>query len=307
MNATVQPSLARFAWLSIAAAVVTIVLKTVAWRLTLSVGLLSDAVESLVNLAAAALTLWMLKVSIRPADADHAYGYTKAEYFSSGAEGAMIVVAAAAIAWTAIQRLITPRAIEQAGLGLAVSTVAALVNLAVSRILLRAGRKHGSIALEADAHHLMTDVWTSAGVLVAIGVVALSGWQWLDPVIALLVAANIVRVGLRLVRRSALGLLDAALPAGEQAALKAVLDRYQNESVHFHAVRTRQAASRRFVTMHVLVPGHWTVLQGHDLVERIELDIHAALRPVTVVSHLEPLEHPASYEDEDLDRAGPRG
>lgn len=307
MNATVQPSLARFAWLSIAAAVVTIVLKTVAWRLTLSVGLLSDAVESLVNLAAATLTLWMLKLSTRPADADHAYGYTKAEYFSSGAEGAMIVVAAAAIAWTAVQRLIAPRAIEQAGLGLAVSTAASLVNLGVSRILLKAGRKHRSIALEADAHHLMTDVWTSAGVLVAIGVVALSGWQWLDPVIALLVAANIVRVGLRLVRRSALGLLDAALPAGEQAALKAVLDRYQNESVHFHAVRTRQAASRRFVTMHVLVPGHWTVLQGHDLVERIELDIHAALRPVTVVSHLEPLEHPASYEDEDLDRAGPGG
>ena len=304
MNATPQPVLTRFAWLSIAASITTIALKTVAWRLTDSVGLLSDALESLVNLAAAALTLWMLKLSSRPADAEHAHGYSKAEYFASGAEGTMIVLAAVAISWTAIARLITPRPIEQAPLGLLVSAAASVVNFGVSRALLVAGRKYRSIALEADAHHLMTDVWTSVGVLVAVGVVALTGWQVLDPVIALLVAANIVRVGVGLMRRSALGLLDVALPAEEQAALQAVLDRYQNDSVHFHAVRTRQAASRRFVTMHVLVPGNWTVVQGHDLVEKIELDIHAALRPVTVVSHLEPLEHPASYEDEGLDREG---
>ncbi len=307
MKDTRPPDLTRFAWLSIAAAVLTIALKTVAWRLTASVGLLSDAVESLVNLVAAAVTLWMLRISARPADEDHTYGYTKAEYFASGAEGAMIVLAAVAIGWTAVGRLIRPRAIEQAGLGLAVSTFASAINFTVSRALAHAGRKHGSIALEADAHHLMTDVWTSAGVLVAVAMVALTGWQPLDPIIALVVAANIVRVGFRLVRRSALGLLDASLPLAEQAALNAVLDRYRSDSVKFHAIRTRQAASRRFVSMHVLVPGDWTVLRGHELVERIELDIHAALHPVNVVSHLEPLEHPASYEDEGLDRAAKSG
>jgi cation diffusion facilitator family transporter len=262
-----QAGLTRFAWLSIAAALATMGLKTAAWRLTGSVGLLSDAAESVVNLAAAAMTLAMLRVAARPADEEHAYGHTKAEYFASGVEGTLILVAAGAIAWTAVDRLRAPRPIEQAGLGLVISTVASLVNLAVARVLFRAGRRHHSIALEADAHHLMTDVWTSAGVLVGIGLVALTGWHRLDPLVALGVAANIVWSGVQLVRRSAAGLLDSALPASDQEALRRVLARYASPGLQFHAIRTRQAAARRFVSMHVLVPGEWTVRRGHDLLE----------------------------------------
>src|SRR5512136_1717784 len=211
-----RPSLTRFAWLSIAAAIATIGLKTAAWLLTGSVGLLSDAAESVVNLVAAATTLGMLGVAARPPDEEHAYGHTKAEYFASGVEGALILVAAAAIAWTAVDRLLHPKAIEQLGVGLLVSTGASVVNLVVARVLFAAGRRHHSIALEADAHHLMTDVWTSVGVLVGIGLVALTAWDWLDPIVALLVAANIVWSGVQLVRRSAHGLLDSALPPDEQ-------------------------------------------------------------------------------------------
>jgi cation diffusion facilitator family transporter len=302
---TAPRSLARFPWLSIAAALVTIAMKTVAWRLTGSVGLLSDAVESLVNLAAAMTALWMLTLAVRPADEEHNYGHAKAEYFASGVEGALILVAAVAIAWTAVRRLLNPQPIEQAGIGLAISTGASLVNLGVSRVLFRAGRRYHSIALEADAHHLMTDVWTSAGVLCGIGLVALTGWIWLDPVVALLVAANIVWAGVQLVRRSALGLLDTALPDGEQAALRGVLDRHAGAEVQFHAVRTRQAGARRFVSMHVLVPDAWTVAAGHLLLERIEGEIREAIPNVTVFTHLEPLGDPASFQDQGLDRAPP--
>jgi cation diffusion facilitator family transporter len=302
MTDTAQPRLTRFAWLSIAAAVVTIALKAGAWRMTGSVGLLSDALESVVNLVAAMMTLWMLALSARPADESHAYGYTKAEYFASGTEGALILLAAASIAWAAIPRLLSPQAIEQAGAGLLVSAAASLVNLAVSRVLLRAARAHHSIALEADAHHLMTDVWTSVGVLAGIALVALTGWHVLDPVVALLVAANIVRTGVQLVRRSALGLIDVALPAEEQKALGEVLGRNRGETVRFHALRTRQAGARRFVSVHVLVPGEWTVLRAHDLVEGVEREIRDAIRNVTVLTHIEPIEHPSSYEDIALDR-----
>jgi cation diffusion facilitator family transporter len=300
-----RPDLTPFAWLSIAAAVVTIGLKSTAWLLTGSVGLLSDAVESLVNLVAAVMMLLMLRVAARPADEEHAFGHTKAEYFASGVEGALILVAAGAIAWTAVERLLAPRPIEQAGLGLLVSTGASLVNLGVALVLLRAGKRHRSIALEADAHHLLTDVWTSVGVLLGIGLVALTGWQRLDPIVALAVAANIVWSGFQLVRRSALGLLDTALPAPEQEALRQVVERYTSESLQFHAIRTRQAASRRFISMHVLVPGDWTVRRGHDLLERIEQDIHAAIPQATVLTHLEAIEDPASWLDEGLDRTAP--
>ena len=293
----------RFAWLSIAAAVVTIALKSAAYVLTGSVGLLSDAAESLVNLVAAIMTLAMLTVAARPPDEGHAYGHGKAEYFSSAVEGALILVAAVAIGWTAVGRLLAPRPLEQVGLGLAVSTAAALVNLGVARALFRAGRHHHSIALEADAHHLMTDVWTSAGVLAGIGLVALTGWNRLDPVVALLVAANIVWTGLKLVRRSALGLLDSALPPEELDAIRAILSRHAGPEVQFHALRTRQAGSRRFVSMHVLVPGEWTVRRGHELVEIIEHAVRAAIPRVTVFTHLEALEDPTSWEDEELDRA----
>jgi cation diffusion facilitator family transporter len=244
-------------------------------------------------------------VAARPPDEEHAYGHTKAEYFASGVEGALILVAAAAIAWTAVDRLLHPKEIEQLGIGLVISTAASLVNLVVSRVLFRAGRQYHSIALEADAHHLMTDVWTSVGVLAGIGLVALTGWNVLDPVVALLVAANIVFSGVKLVRRSMLGLLDTALPPEELKALQAVLDRHAGPEVQFHAVRTRQAAARRFVSMHVLVPGDWPVRRGHELLERVEADVRGVLHNATVFTHLEAIEDPASYADEALDRQHP--
>ncbi len=296
----------RWAWLSIGAAIVTIALKTLAWRLTGSVGLLSDALESLVNLAAAGFALAMLIVASRPPDEDHAFGHDKAEYVSSGAEGALILVASAGIAWAAVDRLLSPRPVERIGIGLAISVAAALVNLGVARALLAAGRRHRSIALEADGRHLMTDVWTSAGVVLAVGAVGLTGWLWLDPAIALAVAAQILWSGVVLLRRSWSGLLDRALPQADLDAVRAVLDRHEAASgARFHAVRTRQAGARRFVTMHVLVPGAWTVRRGHDLLERIEHDVREALPGASVFTHLEALEDPASFRDQELD--GGRG
>jgi cation diffusion facilitator family transporter len=266
------------------------------------VGLLSDAMESVVNLAAAIMTLLMVTLAARPPDEDHAYGHSKAEYFASTVEGALILVAAVAIAWAAVDRLLHPQPLEQAGLGLAVSAGASLVNLVVARVLFAAGRRHRSIALEADAHHLMTDVWTSVGVLLGIAVVAATGWTVLDPLVAIGVAVNIVWTGVQLIRRSALGLLDTALPEEERALLQAVLDRHDAAFVRFHAVRTRQAGARRFVSMHVLVPGEWTVLRGHRLLEQIEGEVRAALPGATVLTHLEAMEDPASWEDQGLDR-----
>jgi cation diffusion facilitator family transporter len=295
-------SLQRFAWLSIAAAVATITLKTVAWWLTGSVGLLSDAMESVVNLAAAIVALWMLTLAARPPDEEHAYGYSKAEYFASAFEGALIFVAALAIGWAAVDRLIHPQPLERVGAGVIVSVIASAVNFGVARVLFRAGRKHRSIALEADARHLMTDVWTSVGVIVGIIAVALTGWERLDPVIALGVAANIVISGFRLMRRSALGLLDRALPEADRHAIAAVLARYEDKGLEFHALRTRQAAGRSFVSLHVLVPGDWSVRRGHELVEEIESELREAVPRASILAHLEPLGEPASYRDQRLDR-----
>lgn len=292
----------KFALLSIAAALATIALKTAAWWLTDSVGLLSDALEGTVNLAGAMMMLAMLTIATRPPDDEHAYGYTKAEYFASGFEGMLILIAAVSIAIAAIDRLIAPRALDNVGAGLAISALASLVNYAVARKLFDAGRRYQSIALEADAQHLMTDVWTSAGVIVGVGAVVLTGWERLDPLIALAVTANIVWTGVKLVRRSVLGLLDQALPVAERKAVNRVLDRYRSEGIDFHALLTRQAGARSFVSMHVLVPGEWSITQGHDLVERIEHDIRAALPGAIVLTHLEPIGHPASYRDIDLDR-----
>ncbi len=303
---TERPGLARFAGLSIAAAVVTIALKVAAWQLTGSVGLLSDALESGVNLAAAIMTLVMLAVAARPPDEEHAYGYGKAEYVSSGAEGALIIFAAVAIAWAAARRLVHPEPVEELGLGLGLSVGASLVNLAVGRILIAAGRRHHSIALEADGHHLMTDVWTSAGVIAAIAAVAVTGWIRLDPIIAIVVAVQIVFTGVRLIRRSWLGILDRAIPEAELATLRGVLDRYATaEGIRFHAVWTRQAGARRFVSMHVLVPGAWSVSRGHELLERIEEDVSAVIPNANVFTHLEALEDPASFADQHLDRVLP--
>jgi cation diffusion facilitator family transporter len=295
--------LVRFAWLSIGAAIATIALKTLAWWLTGSVGLLSDALESLVNLAAAVFTLGVLIVAARPPDDEYAYGYSKAEYFASGFEGTLILVAAALIAFAAVERLLAPQPLDQIGAGLAVSIAASAVNFAAARVLHAAARARRSIALEADARHLMTDVWTSVGVVAGIAAVGATGWLWLDPAIAVAVAINIVWSGVHLVRRSVVGLLDRAIPADERAKIDAVLAPYRAQGVEFHALRTRAAAGRSFVSMHVLVPGAWTVQRGHDVVEEIEAEIRAAMPDVAVFTHLEPRDDPASYRDESLDRA----
>ncbi|HEY6194133.1 MAG TPA: cation diffusion facilitator family transporter [Candidatus Eisenbacteria bacterium] len=297
--------LPRFAWLSALAALVTIVLKTGAWALTGSVGLLSDALESLVNLAGAMLAIAMLTVAARPEDDDHPYGHDKAEYFSSGAEGALILIAALGIAIAAVRRLLDPRPLEQIGVGLAVSAVAALVNLAVAIVILRAGRRHGSVTLEANAHHLLTDVWTSAGVILGVGAVALTRRLWLDPVVGLLVSANIVWTGLKIVRRAVTGLMDTALSPAEQEILRRALAPHVVEPVQVHALRSRQSGVRRFVSLHVLVPGEWSVQRGHELLERIEADIRRAIPSASVLTHLESLDDPASWDDIPLDRDRP--
>ncbi len=298
----IDASIRRYAWLSVAAALATILLKGLAWWLTGSVGLLSDALESFVNLAGALMALAMLWLAAQPADKDHAHGHGKAEYFSSAFEGFLIFIAAVSIGYAALDRLFHPRPLEQLGIGLAVSVLATLINYATARVLMAAGREHRSITLEADAHHLQTDVWTSVGVIVAVAAVWLTGWLWLDPVIALLVAANILRTGWLLLHRSADGLMDISLPQEEHQAIEAALAPYRREGIGFHALRSRQAGARAFVSLHVLVPGSWTVQQGHDLLERIEADIRSAVPHAHVTTHLEPLEDPLSHADRHLDR-----
>lgn len=297
-----RSQLTQYAWLSIGAAVLTIALKIAAYLFTGSVGLLSDAAESLVNLIGALIALAMLTIAARPADDDHAYGHSKAEYFSSGAEGALIVLAAVGIVVAAIPRFMEPRPIEEPGLGLGVSAAASLVNLGAALVILRAGKKNDSVTLTANAHHLLTDVWTSVGVIAAITAVAFTGWNILDPVVACLVAANIVWSGVRIVRTSALGLMDTALPSEELAIVHAQIGKYCSEQVHYHAFRSRRSGARRFVSFHVLVPGAWTVHQGHELLEKIEADIRKALPNITVFTHLESLEDQSSWEDTTLDR-----
>jgi cation diffusion facilitator family transporter len=286
----ISPSLQRYAWLSIATALATILLKGVAWWMTGSVGMLSDALESFVNLAGALMALAMISLAATPADDNHAYGHGKAEYFSSAFEGFLILIAAASIAYAAIDRLLHPQELEAIGIGLAVSVVASIINLATARILFDVGHRHNSITLEADAQHLMTDVWTSAGVIIAVALVWATGWLWLDPVIALIVAANIIWTGWQLLRRSAAGLMDVAVPEETRQALEAVLERYRREGLEFHALRTRQAGAHAFATVHVMVPGEWTVKQGHDYSERIETDLRAIAPHLHVTTHLEPKE-----------------
>lgn len=292
----------RYAMLSVVAAVVTIGLKFGAYLLTGSVGFFSDAAESVVNLVAAAAALWALTLAARPPDEEHAFGHNKAEYFSSGLESALILIAAAWIGWAAWGRLLDPQPLENVGIGLAIMLVATAINGGVALVILRAGRRLRSITLRANANHLLTDVWTSLGVVAGIVLVQLTGWLVLDPVVALLVAGNIVRIGVRLLRDTADGLLDRALPTGDQETISKVLSRYENEGIRFHAVRTRVAGQRRFVSMHVLVPGRWSVQRGHDLLEEIEKNLGAELPGSTFFMHLEPSEDPASFEDQGLDR-----
>ena len=297
-----RSSLTRYAWLSIAAALATIGLKSLAWLLTGSVGLLSDAVESVVNLVAATMALSMLIIAARPADEEHQFGHTKAEYFASSVEGILILVAALAIGYAAVRRILSPQAIEQTGIGLIVSAIASAINLVVARILLKVGKTHNSITLEADARHLMTDVWTSAGVIVGVGAVALTGWQILDPLVAIGVAANVVRTGVQLMGRSVAGLMDTALSPEDHAKVLKVLGKYEKQGIQFHALRTRQAAGLRFVSVHVLVPGKWTTHKGHHLLEDIEGEIRQALPGANVITHLEPVEDPLSFQDIEIDR-----
>ena len=297
--------LPRFAWASAWAAVATIVLKFASWALTGSVGLLSDALESFVNLASAGLAIAMLNVAARPEDDEHPYGHGKAEYFSSGVEGSLIVLAGVGIAVAAVRRLIQPRELEQIGLGLALSGVSTAINLLVALVVLRAGRRHGSVALEANGHHLVTDVWTSVGVFAGVGLVAVTGRQALDPIVALLVSGQVSWTGVRILRRSITGLMDTALSPAEQEALRRAIEPHLVQPIQVHALRSRQAGTRRFVSMHVLVPGDWSVQRGHELLERMEADIRSAVPNASVLTHLESLDDPASWDDIPLDRRPP--
>ena len=295
-------SASSWALLSIAAAAATIGLKVAAWMLTGSVGLLSDAAETGVNLLTALVAYWALRRASRPADATYAFGQTKAEYFASGFEGLMILAAAVAIAVTAVERLRSPRPIENVGLGLGILVLATAVNGAVAAALLGAARRLRSIALRADAQHLLTDVWTSAGVLVGVGLVRVTGLLVLDPLVALLVAANIVYAALRLLREAGHGLLDRAIGEDQQAAMATALAPFQDRGIVLHDIRTRRAGPRQFIQMHVLVPGSWTVKQGHDVCEEIERSVAEALAGGTVTTHLEPVEDPSSWDDRAPDR-----
>ena len=300
---TAYTGLERYAWLSVATALATIALKGIAWQLTGSIGLLSDALESLVNLAAATLALAMLRLAASPPDENHPYGFSKAEYFSAGIEGALIVLAAAGIVYAAMPRLIQPQALDMPALGLGLTGIATALNLAVALILVRAGRRSGSVTLEADGQHLMTDVWTSLAVIIGVGLVYLTGWLLLDPLIALAVAAHIVWTGIGLMRRSVSGLLDAAIPRDDQREVMRLFDEYSRRyGVTFHALRTRRAGMRRFVSFHLLVPDAWTVAHAHRLSEEIEERIREMVPGASIFTHIEPISDPASYDDQGLDR-----
>jgi len=299
-------SLKKFIYLSIAAAIATILLKFLAYYLTHSVGLLSDALESCVNLAAAVIALIMLSIAEKPADEKHAFGHHKAEYFSSAVEGGMIVLAAFSIIWSAIPRVIHPIPIENVGIGLLISVGASAINMVVALILLKNGRKNNSITLEADGKHLMTDVYTSVGVLIGIGLVKLTGWMVLDGIVAIGVALNILWAGYQLMHRSAMGLLDTSLSEAELSKITTVLDSLKSQNLEYHSLLTRQAGQRKFIELHVLVPGLWTIQVGHNLAEKIEKDIRDLFNvPVTVFTHLEPIEDPVSMHDIGIDRHEP--
>lgn len=297
-----RKGLTKFAWLSIATALMTIGLKALAFLLTGSVGLLSDALESTVNLVAAIVALIVLTIAAQPPDEEHAYGHAKAEYFSSGVEGTLILIAALTISLSAINRLLNPQPLELLGIGIAVSVLAAALNLIVARILLRAGSQYRSVALQADAQHLMTDVWTTAGVLLGLVMVTLSDWQFLDSIIALFVAARILFSGVKLLRGSILGLMDTALPANEVSQIVQVLDKYAQSGVQYHALRTRESGAQRFMSVHIQVPGAWSVQAGHSLLEEIEKELREVLPPISVFTHLEPIEDPRSWEDISINR-----
>ena len=297
-----QKRLVYFGWLAVATAVVTISLKAAAYHITGSVGLMSDALESGVNLITAVFALCMLTIAAKPPDDDHTFGHSKAEYLSSGLEGILIMVAALVIMVSAGQRLLNPQPLASVGIGFVISTMAALCNGVTGALLVRAGRRHHSPTLKASGHHLLTDVWTTIGVLVGVGIVALSGWLWLDSVIAIIVALHILRTGWQLVQETIQGLMDRALPEEELTAVQSILDSFQVDGVSYHALRSRMAGSQRFVSVHLQVPGDWTVQEGHYLSERIEREICQQLAPISVLTHIEPVEDPISWDDLVLNR-----
>jgi cation diffusion facilitator family transporter len=293
-----QVNLAKFAWMSIIVSVVVFGMKMAAWWATGSVGLLSDALESTVNIVAAVVALFALRTAMKPADAMHHFGRGKAEYFSASIEGFMILLAALIIVYTAIERIITPRDLEQIGWGLTISTVAAVINGGTALILLRAGKLHRSPVLVADGKHLMTDVWTSVGVIVGVGLVVVTGWNRLDGIVALAVGLNIIVTGVNLLRTSTAGLMDKALSDEDHLKIVKVLTKYESDEVKFHELQTREAGRQRFVSMHVLVPGAWTIQKGHDLSENLEADIIAELPDAIITTHVEPLEDERSWADQ---------
>ncbi|HCR49396.1 MAG TPA: cation diffusion facilitator family transporter [Rhodothermales bacterium] len=295
-------TLTRYAWWSLGVAVLTILLKLTAYFMTGSVGLLSDALESVVNILGAVLALWMIALAAKPPDEDHAYGHFKAEYFSSGAEGLLIIGAALSILWESVNRLVYPYPIQSIPVGLLISGVATILNLAMGLWLIRVGRLNESVSLQANGKHLLTDVWTTVGVIVGLLAIQLTGQVWWDPVLGLIMALHILWTGYQLARGAALGLMDTALPEAERKAVCDILERYKNEGAQYHALRTRQSGVRRFVSVHVLVPGDWTVHRGHQLLEHIEADIRNMLGTVTVFTHLESLEDESSWHDQELDR-----
>ncbi len=281
--------LERFLWLSLATAVLTVALKAAAALITNSVGMWSDALESTVNLLAAGVALWAMRLSAKPADHNHDFGHGKAEYLSAAVEGTLIVVAAVAIIAGAINRFVNPVPLESIGLGVVLATVASVGNLVTGLILIRAGRAHRSITLEADGKHLMTDVWTSVGVLAGIIIVALTHIVWLDPLIALGVGVNIVFTGVGLVRRSVVGLLDATLPPDEVAIIqRALVPLTDDPRVHLTDLRTRESGRQRFVQATLTVPGEWTVRRSHDLADRVEEEVESALPGTVTFVHVEP-------------------
>jgi cation diffusion facilitator family transporter len=284
--------------MSIVVSVVVFGMKMSAWWATGSVGLLSDALESTVNIVAAVVALFALRTAMKPADKLHHFGRGKAEYFSASIEGFMILLAALIIVYTAVERIITPRELEQIGWGLTISTVAALINGGAALILLRAGKLHRSPVLVADGKHLMTDVWTSAGVIVGVGLVVVTGWNRLDGIVALAVGLNIIVTGVNLLRSSTAGLMDKALSDEDHLKIVKVLTKYESDEVKFHELQTREAGRQRFVSMHVLVPGAWTIQKGHDLSEELEADIIAELPNTLVTTHVEPLEDERSWADQ---------
>jgi len=297
-------SLRKFVYLSIAAALATISLKLLAWRITGSVGLFSDALESCVNLVAAIIALVMITLAEKPPDEKHRFGHNKAEYFSSVIEGGLIILAAFGIIWSAVPRIIQPEPLENVSSGLLVAVGASIINLAASIILVKNGKKHNSITLEADGKHLMTDVLTSGGVLLGIILIKLTGWLILDGIVAIGVALNIIWTGYQLIRRSASGLLDTAIPEKEEDMINHVLDKYREQNIGFHSMMTRQSGQRKFILVHVLMPGLWNIHQGHNLAEDIEKDIRMLFpnTQTTVFTHLEPIEDPASMLDITIDR-----